>query len=159
MAYTERERKIAMMRAALPYTSGRGRHALDLLLQADALLGTIRGGVSDELEACETQGDSEEMLLQMQEFCTPKESDFIQMILNFRKADHIFRNYREFVSSKHTEENQTDLHAAELGGSGQIMEFLMSQLSPEQRQLFEQFKSFSTETQGKDTSHDQFETE
>ena len=86
MTTEERERRMAMLRAAQPYTSGQQRYALDLLLQANTLINTARGGMSGDLEACETAARPEEMLLHMQEYCTPRESDLVQMILNFIKA-------------------------------------------------------------------------
>ena len=54
MTTDERERRMAMLRAAQPYTSGQQRYALDLLLQANALINTARGGMSGDLEACES---------------------------------------------------------------------------------------------------------
>ena len=86
MTTEERDRRMAMLRAAQPYTSGRQRYALDLVLQANALLSTARGGMAGDLEACETTARPEEMLMHMQEFCTPREADLVQMILNFIKA-------------------------------------------------------------------------
>jgi hypothetical protein len=141
-----------MLRAALPYTTGRGRYALDLLLQADTLLNTARSGASDDLEACEADACPEEMLLHMQEFCTPKEADFIQMILNFIKADRLFQNYRDFAASSGIS------GVGSFGAGGQMVEFLMSQLSPEQQQLFEQLKNFSEESR-EENDDDKFETE
>ena len=38
MTTEERERRMAMLRAAQPYTSGQQRYALDLLLQANTLI-------------------------------------------------------------------------------------------------------------------------
>lgn len=171
MTTEERERRMAMLRAAQPYTSGQQRYALDLLLQANALINTARGGMSGDLEACESAAQPEEMLLHMQEYCTPRESDLVQMILNFIKASHLFRNYREFMASRGFSEAPGDLQAAGLGmpsanplqmllqllggfggsmgtsgGNNYLMEFLISQLSPEQQQLFEQFQSFTNET-------------
>ena len=171
MTTEERERRMAMLRAAQPYTSGQQRYALDLLLQANALINTARGGMSGDLEACESAAQPEEMLLHMQEYCTPRESDLVQMILNFIKASHLFRNYREFMASRGFSEAPGDLKAPGLGmpsanplqmllqllggfggstgtsgGNNYLMEFLISQLSPEQQQLFEQFQGFTNET-------------
>lgn len=70
MTTEERDRRMAMLRAAQPYTSGRQRYALDLVLQANTLLSTARGGMTGDLEACETTARPEEMLMHMQEFCT-----------------------------------------------------------------------------------------
>ena len=111
MTTEERDRRMAMLRAAQPYTSGRQRYALDLVLQANALLSTARGGMTGDLEACETTAQPEEMLMHMQEFCTPREADLVQMILNFIKAGHLFQNYRDFMAQQGPDENP-DLHAA-----------------------------------------------
>lgn len=188
MPNTERERRISMLRAALPYTAGHQRHALDLLLQADTLINTVRGGTANDLEACEAEAQPEEMLLHMQEFCTPRESDMVQMALNFIKAGHLFRNYREFVASHASSGMSEDLQAAGiessmsnplqmlfqllggLGGIGstngntQMVEFLLTQLSPDQRQLFEQLRGFSGESfhegqDRKEANYDNMETE
>lgn len=173
MTTEERDRRMAMLRAAQPYTSGRQRYALDLVLQANALLSTARGGMAGDLEACETTARPEEMLMHMQEFCTPREADLVQMILNFIKADHLFQNYRDFMAQQGPDENP-DLHAAGfsspsanplqmllqllggfggMGSSNHLMEFLITQLSPEQQQLFEQLKSF-TQTSGEEKEAD-----
>lgn len=170
MTIEERERRMAMLRAAQPYTSGQQRYALDLLLQANTLINTARGGMSGDLEACEASARPEEMLLHMQEYCTPRESDLVQMILNFIKASHLFQNYREFMAAQNPPDGSGDLQAAGLGmpsanplqmllqllggfsgmsgqgGSNQLMEFLITQLSPEQQQLFEQLRSFTNDT-------------
>lgn len=178
MTTEERERRMAMLRAAQPYTSGQQRYALDLLLQANSLINTARGGMAGDLEACETAAQPEEMLLHMQEYCTPRESDLVQMILNFIKASHLFQNYREFMAAQSPSDAPGDLQAAGLGmpsanplqmllqllggfggsmgnsgGNNYLMEFLISQLSPEQQQLFEQLKSF-TQTSGEEKEAD-----
>lgn len=154
---------MSMLRAALPYTAGDRRQALEILLQADALISTARKAPGNDLEACDMEANPEEMLLHMQEYCTPRESDFIQMILNFLQAGHLFQNYREFLTSH--QQSSSDMEAAGynsgpsnplqillqmiggLGGSGNLMEFLLTQLPPEQKQLFEQLSSFTAGTQ------------
>lgn len=164
----ERERRMAMLRAALPYTAGQQRHALELLLQADTLVNTAyRGSTQSDLEACDMEARPEEMLLHIQEYCTPRESDLIQMILNFIKANRLFQSYREFTAA-HAPSGpnpQGDVQAAGYssrastspfssllqlfgglagsGSSGNLMEFLITQLPPEQKQLFEQLRNFS----------------
>lgn len=164
MANNERERRMSMLRAALPYTMGTQRHALEMLLQADSLVNIARRRESD-LEACDYDGNPEEMLLHIQEYCTPRETDMVQMILNFMKANHLFQNYREFMASYSDHAPADDLQAASLsravnnplatvlqlfggfGGSGNsnhLMEFLLSQLSPDQKQFLEQLQGLSS---------------
>lgn len=133
MPLNERERRMAMLRAALPYTSGPRHHALEMLLQVDTLYHIASHPPEEsDLESCSMESHPEEMLMQIQEYCTPREADFIQMLLNFRKARQLFQNYRDFTSSHSDAENTSNM-----------MDFLFSQLPPEQRQLFEQMKAFS----------------
>ena len=155
---------MSMLRTALPYTSGNQRHALQMLLQINTLINTARRGGANDLEACDVEANPEEMLLQIQEFCTPRESDMVQTIINFIKANHLFQNYREFMAAYPENQTSSDLQAADIsrrsstnpvnmlfqlfgglggGNSNHLMEFLVTQLPPEQKQLFEQLQSLS----------------
>lgn len=144
--YHERERRMSMLRAALPYTVGNQRHALEMLLQINTLINTARRGPENDLEACDTDAKPEEMLLQIQEYCTPRESDTVQMILNFMKASHLFQNYREFMAARPENHPSGDVQAAGYSkntSSNHLMEFLITQLPAEQRQMLEQLQSLS----------------
>lgn len=133
MPSNERERRMAMLRAALPYTTGPRHQALEMLLQVNTLYHIAsHPPAENDLEACDMGNQPEDMLLSIREYCTPREADFIQMILNFRKASHLFQSYREFMSN-HKDSSQ----------GNHLMDFLMTQLPPEQKQLFEQLKAFS----------------
>lgn len=133
MPSNERERRMAMLRAALPYTTGPRHHAIEMLLQVNTLYHMASHPPEEnDMEACGMEARPEDMLLSIQEYCTPREADLIQMILNFRKASHLFQSYREFMSTQN-------------GGnhSNNMMDFLITQLPPEQKQLFEQLRAFS----------------
>lgn len=170
----EHERHMSMLRAAIPYIPPQSRHAMELILQADTLVALAASGPKAELEGCgleaaednnhnENQGftpDPEALLMHIREFCTPKETEIIQVILNFIHADHLFKSYKDF-----TKAHSDTLQAAEVsqtpnspldtlfqminsiggltGSSGpnQMLEFLISQLKPEQKSAFEQLKA------------------
>lgn len=153
----EHNRHMAMLKAALPYVMPESRRAIEVMLQADALIHTARGMQEQEdygLTAAEVQldgegktgtpapfrADPENMLQCIREYCTPREADFIQTILNVLQANRLFRNYREFQKT-HPAASHSDLSAAQTGGTNnQLMEFLLSQLAPEQKSTFEQFQ-------------------
>lgn len=197
---TEHNRQMAMFRAAIPYVAPENRHAIEVLLQADALIHTARqssyplNGCNLEAAEFDEEGgnpgdyqvpfksDPEKMLVHIQEYCTPRESDMIQTILNFMHADKLFRGYQEFQKS-HPAAEGSELSAASAGplsssplgvllhlinglgalggnfmsdslsdaagkdgkGKGpaagnQLMEFLFSQLNPDQKSTFEQLQ-------------------
>ncbi|MCI8337463.1 MAG: hypothetical protein HFH62_02110 [Lachnospiraceae bacterium] len=133
------QRQMAILEAAMPYVAPESRHAIQMLLQTESLLQLARqGGNSDyALEAAENnqsgQPNIKEMLLHIQEYLTPRESDLVQTILNFMNAGSLFQSYREFAQ----------MHSRETPAQNNIMrDFLMSQLNPEQKATFEQMQNF-----------------
>ena len=100
----EHQRRMAILEASLPYVSPGNRHAFELLLQADSLIQLANHAGDSDLEAAEDTGDAvpfrpnpQEMLLNIQKFLTPRESDIVQTILNFMNAQKLFQNYSDFV--------------------------------------------------------------
>ena len=106
----------------------------------------------------------EAMLMNIRQYCHKKASETIQVLLNFIHADKLFKSYRDFAHShpdmlEASEINNTSTPLSILfqliNGIGSIssnmskndppggnfmMEFLMSQLSPEQKSTVEQLQ-------------------
>ncbi len=132
------QRQMAILEAAMPYVAPESRHAIQMLLQTESLVQLARqGGDSGyALEAAENnqsgQPNMKEMLLHIQEYLTPRESDLVQTILNFMNAGTLFQSYREFAQ----------MHGRETPAQNNMMrDFLMSQLNPEQKATFEQMQN------------------
>lgn len=164
---TEHDRHLSMLRAAIPYVSPESRHAMEIILQTDTLIHLAKNGPECELSSCgldeekppDAVANAEALLLHIKEFCTPKETETISLILNFIHADRLFKSYKEFAGT-----HPDMLQAADVtpnssspieilfqmingiggmtngkeNGQNYMMEFLMSQLSPEQKAIFEQ---------------------
>lgn len=140
----EHQRRLAMLKAALPYVPPQNKKAMEIILQTDNLL-CLASEVSsndDDMTLRAAQADTpatpavyEKLLLNIKDYCTPAESEIVRMLLNFLHADELFKNYRDFTKNHYamqTEEyNEND-------NQNFMMEFLMSQLSPKQRTTFEQ---------------------
>ena len=140
----EHQRRLAMLKAALPYVPPQNKKAMEIILQSDNLL-CLASEVSsndDDMTLRAAQADTpatpavyEKLLLNIKDYCTPAESEIVRMLLNFLHADELFKNYRDFTKNHYamqTEEyNEND-------NQNFMMEFLMSQLSPKQRTTFEQ---------------------
>lgn len=153
---SEHNRHMAMLRAAIPYVMPQSRQAIEMLLQADALINTARGlsrGNDYPLESAEfhdnpeefqthgnVQPDPENMLLHIQEYCSPRESDLIQTALNFIRAGKLFRGYQEFQQSHPLMQASEPAGNFPTGNQNQLMEFLLSRLNPEQKTIFEQMQ-------------------
>ena len=136
----EHQRQKAILEAALPYVAPNSRHAIRMLLQVDSLVALARNDVPDgageyTLEAAEHSGagserrvnNVQEMLLQIQEHLTPRESEMVQMVLNFMNTGRLLRRYREFNRNE--------------AANTSLRDFLISQLNPEQKASFEQLQS------------------
>lgn len=153
-----RNRYLEMLRAAAPYAPRHARNSLDVVIQIQDIASKISGnqrplaaasmenGENADLEACDMEGDAgdtEAMLMQISNFCTPREQDTIHMILNFVRAGKLFRNYQNFMQDRG--ESDADLEASEAtgpfgGNRNNIIEFLLTQLTPEQKSTFDMMK-------------------
>ena len=157
-------RYVEMLRAAAPYASRNARNSLDIALQIQNIAGRLSGtnsdlsaaslGDSPDMEACdldgEQGGDLEAMLLQIQEHCSPREQNTIGMMLNFTRAGKLFRGYQGFMRDQNMQ--TADMSAQDTSTSSNnpgsnmnnqgntIMNFLLSQLSPEQKSTLEVMK-------------------
>ena len=140
----EHQRRLAMLKAALPYVPPQNKKAMEIILQADNLL-CLASEVSsndDDMTLRAAQADTpatpavyEKLLLNIKDYCTPAESEIVRMLLNFLHADELFKNYRDFTKNHYA--MQTEEYN-EKDNQNFMMEFLMSQLSPKQRTTFEQ---------------------
>lgn len=132
MNQQEQRRRISMMQAALPHTSGVGRHYLEMLLQADQLAQTIQTSPDADLAACDIDpaaADPEQMLQSIRPFCTPAETEFLHTTWNFLKAGKLFSNYQSYR------------HVHPTSSQNSLMDFLLMQLTPEQRKLMDQLRT------------------
>ena len=140
----EHQRRLAMLKAALPYVPPQNKKAMEIILQADNLL-CLASEVSsndDDMTLRAAQADIpaapavyEKLLLNIKDYCTPAESEIVRMLLNFLHADELFKNYRDFT--KNHSAMQTEEYS-ENDNQNFMMEFLMSQLTPKHRTTFEQ---------------------
>lgn len=126
---------IEILRAALPHLNNAAKKPIELVVQANELFENISTFQNtDELSACSTDNspvDVESLLTNIQDVCNDSEKELIHMILSFLQTRKIYQAYDSFRSA-----NQAN---SKLSGSGQpnMMEFLMSQLPPEQKSTFE----------------------
>ena len=137
------EHTINIFKAALPHVDPQMQGSMNVILKANDLMSTVQE-ISNpgELLAMDLNSepkDPELLLTSIRSACLPREMEMIDTILNFVKARKIFNAYQSY--------NQNILQAAEMDKNKRnngdnrngLMDFLMSQLSPEQRSTFEMF--------------------
>lgn len=147
-----------LMRAALPYMKPQVQKSIEIISKADELMAAIDSPEPEEGLSAASLGnaafDLEAMLSQIRSIGTPKEQEQIDTLLNFMKMQKLLQGYRTFLNAKQKSEHasgnfsgasaksQGGNHAPEgsnLFGSSNdtLMEFLMSQLSPDQKSSFD----------------------
>lgn len=145
---------IELLDAALPYANGNARHSIELMRKVSDLMISLSPSESpSDLSACNLNTDypginMEGLLENLHKVSNSQEKDFIHMILNFVKAKNLYSSYQTFqqtyapadatLAAATVKNNTPKMNANNLN---LILEFLMSQLSPEQQKNFEMMQS------------------
>lgn len=145
---------VELLDAALPYVNGNAKHSMELIRKAGDLSTCLSSSSqSSDLSACDLDTapqsiNMEGLLENLQKVGNPQEKDFIHMILNFIKARNLYTSYQTFQQTHPVSEDT--LSAASCNGHStpnnrnsinMILEFLLSQLTPEQQKNFEMIQT------------------
>ncbi|SFR80138.1 hypothetical protein [Anaeromicropila populeti] len=131
-----------ILKAALPYVDNRTKQSMEVAIKTSELAESFATiGKSPELEACDigqSQFNLEGMLTSIQTVCTTSEKELINTVLNFIKARNLYQSYEVFKQNNPTPElkaasTNNGMHAS----VAPIIEFLLTQLSPEQKATFD----------------------
>ena len=141
---------LQVLKAAAPYVGAQARAPIQVLIQAGELSYQLRHMPEEaELSAYDLEDDRadiENLLVHVQEVATPRERESIQTMLNFVRAGKMMQSYQRFMQTRPP-------FSAQEGSSSMMMDFLLSQLSPEQRSNLDMLRSVMemqnlTETEG-----------
>lgn len=141
---------IEMMKTVLPYMNPQAQKSFEVLVKTEDLLNTVHVlEQPSELSACDVNKspiDMEAMLLQMKQIGTKKEQETIDTLLNFMKMQKLLQSYNLFMKTQQnasSSQKQTETHETKENSNSQdtLMQFLISQLSPEQKTNFENINS------------------
>ena len=145
---------VELLDAALPYVSGNTKHSMELIRKAGDFMTCLSSSPqSSDLSACDLDAinqpiDIEGLLENLHKVGNTQEKDFIHMILNFIKARNLYTSYQTFQQTHPASEDI--LSAASHSGHSSknshnnmnmVLEFLLSQLTPEQHKNFEMIQS------------------
>lgn len=133
-----------IIRAALPYVNSRTRNGMEVAIKTGELAETFQSiGEAPDLEACDLGNDTldmEGLLVSMQSVCIGPEKEMLNTLLNFYKTRNLYESYLTFRHNN----LQSELQAASINGGGtpmgsnnSIIDFLMTQLTPEQKSTFD----------------------
>lgn len=127
---------IDILRAALPHLNGSTKKPIELAVQASEFFDNLSSlQNTNELSACSFENepiDVESLLVHIQDVCNESEKEMIHMILNFLNARKIYQAYDAFRSISNQGTND-----ATFSNPPNMMDFLTSQLSSEQKSTFD----------------------
>lgn len=153
-----------IMEAAMPCLPASARHSCSILLKADDLVKNLRPPQGElhatSFEQDNFQFDPEKLLEHILPVCNPAEQNMIHQLLNFMRAQKLYRNYQEYQKNTAAFSQNTSAKAGSVPdenfesdvkeGTGNpsdssshpnMMDFLLSQLNPAQRETLNAFQS------------------
>jgi hypothetical protein len=135
---------LEILKAAIPYVNSRARNSMQFIVQAEELTNSLKKmDNSSQLSACsldeEPPIDMEALLLHIREVCPSAEQEMIDMMLNFMKTQKLYQAYRMFMTTNSfgSGGKTNGFNPFGFGNTNHFMDFIMTQLTPEQKTSFE----------------------
>lgn len=129
---------IEILKTALPYMNNRARRPMQFVIQAEELVSSLRSTDDDSSVSAqnikEEAVDIEPMLLQIKDLFTSTDQEMIDFLINFMRTQKLYRSYQMFMANQPSGKRVSGLG---LGGNNSLYEFLMTQMTPEQKSTFE----------------------
>lgn len=129
---------IEILKAALPYVNHRARKPMQFIIQAEELTASLRNVDNESsvsaFDLKEDSVDIESMLLHIKDLCATTDQERIDMMLNFIKTQKLYQSYRMFMASH---PHNSKVSGFGLGSNNTMLEFLMSQMTPDQKSTFD----------------------
>lgn len=138
MMNNQTKHTLALFQAALPHVNARARSSMELAIKAGELMDTFDSmhnqGALEAYGLDEQPFDMEALLTDLSRVSTPKEQETLNMLLNFMKAQTLFRSYQQFQKAGAEKNPEAEASGSFQGaGSQSPLSFLLSQLTPEQK--------------------------
>lgn len=139
---------IRLLKAAMPYADKRSKQSMEILMKANELIDSvtnIKQNKTHELATCDlqnTRSDLEGMLQNLKTVCTEKERDWIDLILNFTKAQKFYHTYHTMELTGQSLQKDGKNPFANIFGLDEncsMLDIIASLLSPKQKEVFQQW--------------------
>lgn len=126
---------LEIMKTALPYMTPHAQKSVEILVKTEELMEAVQTfDDTSELSAASVKKDHanpEVVLNQIRALCTKEEQAMIDNLLNIITMQKLVQGYHSFTSLK---QNSPDNGST---SNDRLMEFLVSQLTPEQKSNFD----------------------
>lgn len=127
---------LELLKAALPYMNPQIQKSVEVVTKADEFINMLQSpGPSSDLSTMSISPDQmnfEDVLQQLKAVSNKNESEMLDNVTNLLKMQKMIQSYRSFMNTK-----QTSSQNASTNSQDTMMEFLLSQLTPEQKSNFE----------------------
>lgn len=133
-----------ILKAALPYVDVQSMRTMQVMVKATELMDTINSQAYElsTLNLSEGKGDMEGMLNNIRGFCTGREREIIDTLLNIIKAKNLYNTYKRITSlafnnNDNGEDGNPFTSAFGFDENTNMMDIISSMLTPEQQSTFE----------------------
>ena len=145
-----------ILKAAFPYVNTNTQSSMNMIIKAAELADSVDEVQKQPvLSSCDINDeplDAEALLTNVRPVCYPQEMEFVDMILNFIRARKIYHNYQDYASkqvsaaqvhnnNKSRNNSFNPMNLFGMNNNVNMMDFLLSQLTPEQRATFDNMSS------------------
>ena len=124
-----------IMKTALPYMNPKAQKSIEILVKTDELFEAVQTlEEASELSAASIKRenvDTEFVLNQIKGLCTKEEQSVIDNLLNVITMQKLIQGYHSFSTLKQNSSNK------EGSSNDRLLEFLLAQLTPEQKTNFD----------------------
>ncbi|MFA9462721.1 MAG: hypothetical protein ACERKN_00355 [Velocimicrobium sp.] len=125
-----------LLKVSLPFMNPRIQKSVEVLSKADEFINMMQSPIKSSdlstMSLSSNQPDLEELLQQLKAVSSKHEQEMIDNMSNAIKMQKMFANYRAFMGTK-----QATASNSSASSQDTMMEFFLSQLTPEQRSNFE----------------------
>lgn len=131
---------LEIMKAALPYMNPSAQKSVEILVKAEEFMEAVHTfDDTSELSAASLRREPVEpeiILNKIKSLCTKEEQFMIDHLLNIITMQKLIQNYRNFISLQQTGTGKCN-STSPASPNERLMEFLLSQLTPEQKNNFD----------------------
>ena len=131
---------LEIMKTALPYMNLQAQKSVEILVKTEELIEAVQTLEEPlELSAASLKREHAEpeiILNQIKALCTKEEQVMIDNLLNIITMQKLIQGYRAFTSLQQNSTGNTN-STNTTSGNDRLMEFLLTQLTPEQKNNFD----------------------
>lgn len=132
------QHNLNLLKTALPFLSPNIQKSVEVISKADEFVSMVKSPVpAGELSTMSLSApmDMESVLMHLKSASNKNEQELIDNMINIMKMQKMMQSYRSFMKARPSSESSDSSGSS--SSQDTMMEFLLSQLNPDQRGNFE----------------------